>query len=236
MNAARPVTLIVPALNEERSIGLVLQALPRDRLREIVVVDNGSTDRTAAVAAGCGARVVREPRRGYGRACLSGIAALDAGCTVVAFLDADFSDDPSELEKIIGPVERGETDLNLGSRELGRIEPGAHPAHARWGNRLATTLIRWRFGHRYTDLGPFRAIRRDALDRLQMRDPDYGWTVEMQIKAVLEGLRVTEVPVSYRRRVGVSKVSGTVRGTLGAGCKILGLIARYGILPKRLET
>jgi hypothetical protein len=228
LRAGPRVSVVVPALDEEASIGLVLDALPRDRVHEIVVVDNGSTDGTARAAAQHGARVVAEPVRGYGRACLAGIAALDRP-DVVAFIDADFSDHPDELPRVLAPILEDWADLVIGSRMLGDREPGAMLPQAVFGNRLATFLIRLFWGVRFTDLGPFRAIRADALERLGMRDRDFGWTVEMQIRAAQLGLRCTEVPVSYRRRRGRSKITGTVRGTLRASWKILWTIFRHAV-------
>ena len=226
------VDAVIPALNEEASIGLVLRDLPRERLRDVVVVDNGSHDATAARAAAAGARVVREPRRGYGSACLAGIAALAPDCEVVLFLDADYSDHPEEALLLLAPIERGEADLVIGSRRLGNAEPGALLPQARFGNAFACWLMRLLFGHRYTDLGPFRAITRAALARIGMADTNFGWTVEMQLKALHHRLRIVEVPVSYRRRKGVSKITGTVSGTLRAGWKILWTIFRYGVLRR----
>ena len=239
--AADPIRLdvIIPALNEERSLPLVLNGLTRAagelgragggrpiQLRAIVVVDNGSTDRTAQVAAAGGARVVREPRRGYGRACLAGMAnvAVDPP-DIVAFLDADFSDDPARLASLVRPIAEGEADFVLGSRLMGECEKGALLPQARYGNAMAVWLIRLLYGCRYTDLGPFRALSWAALRRLGMRDESFGWTVEMQVKAARVGLRVREVSVPYRRRVGSSKITGTVSGTVKAGAKILGTIA-----------
>lgn len=226
------ISVVIPAFNEQRSIGAVLGDLPWAWLQEVVVVDNGCTDETAAVARAAGARVVAEPRRGYGSACLCGLAQVDAPALVV-FLDGDYSDHPEELVALIAPILSGEADLVIGSRMLGQAEPGALLPQARWGNRLAVALIRLLFGHRYTDLGPFRAIRADALAHLRMADRNFGWTVEMQVKAVQAGMRVREVPVRYRKRVGVSKITGTVRGTLGAGAKILYTIGRYGVWARR---
>lgn len=222
------VSVVIPALNEERSLPLVLAALPQGLADEVIVVDNGSTDATARVAIAAGARVVVEPRRGYGSACLAGIAAADRP-DVVAFLDADFSDRPQELALVLAPILEGRADLVVGSRVLGSREPGALLPHARFGNLLATWLVRVFFDVRFTDLGPFRAIRADALRSLRMTDPDFGWTVEMQVKAAKAGLRCEEVPVSYRRRVGRSKISGTVTGTIGAARKILGTILRAAL-------
>ncbi len=223
------VALIIPALNEERSIGRVLAELPAGLYSQVFVVDNGSTDRTAAMARAGGATVLAEPRRGYGSACLRAIGALDPSTDVVVFMDADASDAPAESEGLIRPIVEGEADLVIGSRTLGRSEAGSLTPHQRFGNRLATWLIRLLYGHRYTDLGPFRAIRAASLRSLDMRDPGYGWTIEMQIKALQRGLRVREVPVSYRRRIGVSKISGNLRASLAAGVKILWTIARLAV-------
>jgi len=220
--------LVIPALNEEASIGRTLDEIPAGLFDPVVVADNGSTDRTAEIAAGRGAQVVREPRRGYGAACLAAIAALPAEVEAVAFMDADGSDDPAQASRLLGPIAAGKADLVLGSRELGAAEAGALSPHQRFGNRLATGLMRLFFGHRYTDLGPFRAVRRTSLDALGMRDTNYGWTIEMQIKAVRRGLRIVEIPVDYRRRrAGESKVSGNFAGSVKAGLKILWSVARY---------
>ena len=224
------IDVVIPALNESASLPLVLGDLPSSWLREVVVVDNGSTDDTAAVAARCGATVVLETRRGYGQACLTGIATLLDRATppaIVAFLDADYSDHPQELISIARPIARGQADLVVGSRVLGRRQPGALLPQARFGNWLAAGLIRLLYGLRVTDLGPFRAIRWSALQALEMQDRDFGWTAEMQVKAARDGLRYLEVPVSYRRRVGVSKITGTLSGTVRAGWKILYTVFRY---------
>ena len=226
----RTVDVVIPALNEEASVALVLADIPSDTVREIVVVDNGSSDRTARVAREAGATVVAEPRRGYGRACLAGLAeirAREATPDVVVFLDADRSDNPEELPSVIAPILEGRADLVIGSRVLGRHERGALLPQARVGNFLAAVLIRLLYGVRVTDLGPFRAVRWDALERMAMADTSFGWTAEMQVKARRRGLRVQEVPVDYRPRLGTSKISGTVSGTFRAGAKILGTIARY---------
>ncbi len=223
---------IIPALNEEASIGLVLRDLPDALVPRVFVVDNGSRDRTAAVAEAAGAIVVREPRRGYGSACLAGIAALPADCDVVVFLDADYSDHPDEVSRLLAPIERGEADFVVGSRMRGVAEPGALLPQARFGNQLACFLMRLLFRFRYSDLGPFRAITREALTRIGMVDTNFGWTVEMQLKALHQRLRIVEVPVSYRRRKGVSKITGTVSGTLRASWKILWTIFRYGVLRR----
>jgi glycosyltransferase involved in cell wall biosynthesis len=215
------ISVIIPALDEERSIGQVLDAIP-SWVDEAIVVDNGSTDRTAARATEYGARVLSEPRRGYGVACLTAIAGLDPRTDVVVFLDGDFSDHPEEMDRLVDPIVAQAADMVIGSRVLGQREPGALTPQARFGNWLSCALMHLIWRHRYTDLGPFRAIEHQALQRLDMRDLDYGWTVEMQLKALRHGLRVRDVPVSYRRRaMGQSKVSGTLRGVFGAGTKIL---------------
>lgn len=223
--------MIIPALDEEAALAQVLADLPRAgpgfRVREVVVVDNGSTDRTAAVAREAGATVIDEPRRGYGSACMAGLASLRLDPPdVVAFLDADHSDDPSQLPELMAPVVSRQAELAIGSRMRGRPEPGSLTAAQAFGSRLAALLLKLLFGLAATDLGPFRAIRWQSLEALGMRDRDFGWTVEMQARAARSGLRVVEVPARYRPRIGRSKISGTVRGALGAGWKILFTIAR----------
>jgi glycosyltransferase involved in cell wall biosynthesis len=222
------VVVVIPAVDEEEAIGPVVAEIPRVA-DEIIVVDNGSRDRTAARAEAAGARVVREPRRGYGQACLAGIAAAP-DADVFVFLDGDYSDHPAQLPTVLAPILAGEADLVVGSRRLGRPAPGAHPWHAVLGTRLCVALMNRLIGTEATDLGPFRAITAPALRRLDMRDRDFGWTVEMQLKARERGLRVREVPVDYRRRIGRSKVSGTLSGSVRAGVKILGMIARHAFM------
>lgn len=228
------VAVVIPALDEEESIGRVLDAIPVSFAAghssvSVVVVDNGSRDATAAIASARGAIVVSEPIRGYGRACLRGLEACrELGPPrVVCFIDADLSDDPSEMGRVVGPILAGRADLVVGSRTLGENDPGALLPHARFGNMLATFLMRVLFGARYTDLGPFRAITWSALERIGMRDQDFGWTVEMQVRGARAHLRHAEVPVRYRKRGGGrSKISGTIKGTVLAGWKILSTIAR----------
>lgn len=226
------ISVIIPAHNEAQAIGLVLAEIPTGLVQEIIVVDNNSSDDTSAVARAAGATVLREPRPGYGYACLAGMAYAFGKATaeqpeIVVFLDGDHSDYPEQLPDLLAPLLHGAADLVIGSRALGERERGALLPQQRFGNWLATRLLRLRYGGHFTDLGPFRAIGAPALLGLQMADKTYGWTVEMQIKAARQGLRTVEVPVRYRRRIGTSKVSGTVRGTLGAGYKILWTIFRY---------
>lgn len=240
MPATPSIAVVIPALNEENSLPLVLGDLPAGL--DVIVVDNGCTDRSAEVARASGAHVVAEPERGYGSACLRGIAELarreQGPPDIVVFLDADYSDHPDELPSVTAPIIEGTHDFVIGSRLAGNRERGAMPPQAVWGNRLACFLMRILFGAQHTDLGPFRAIRWSSLEALGMCDRNFGWTVEMQIKAARAGLRTMEVPVSYRRRVGVSKISGTVIGTIRAGYKILYTIARYGLAraPRKAET
>lgn len=221
--------VIIPALNEEASIGLVVGAV-KDQVGRVVVVDNGSTDGTAAAAANAGAQVVHQPERGYGAACLAGIDALKTmPPDAVLFLDGDFSDDPSDVVDVLTPVLLGHADLVIGSRVRGTRERGSLTPQQVFGNWLATTLIRLRWKVAFTDLGPMRALRWDTLMAMQMQDRNYGWTVEMQIKAARMKVRCHEVPVRYRRRIGTSKVSGTIKGTIMAGVIILSTIARYAL-------
>ena len=227
MNTDSPVIdIIIPAYNEEASIGLVLGDIPKELVRYILVCNNASTDRTAAVAKAAGATVVDQPQKGYGSACLAGLAFLEnlpeaEQPDIVVFLDGDYSDHPEELPLLLTPILEEDKDLVIGSRALGQRQKGAMMPQQVFGNWLATTLIKGFYGITFTDLGPFRAIRWSALQAIEMADPDFGWTVEMQVKAAKNKLKCTEVPVTYRRRVGVSKVSGTIRGTIMAGYKIL---------------
>ncbi len=232
MRKGKRIGVVIPARNEEGAIGLVLADLP-DWVDAVVVADNGSNDRTAAVARAAGAIVVYEPQPGYGAACLAGIAALPR-VDIVVFADGDRSDYVEDMAAIVDPILidpklAGAADLVIGSRALGGREAGSMTVPQVFGNWLATRLIRLIWGVRYTDLGPFRAISRPALDRLGMADRTFGWTVEMQLKAIEKGLRVLEVPVRYRARIGVSKISGTVKGTILAGTKILSLIGRHAV-------
>ncbi len=222
--------MIIPAFNEERSIGKVVREIPAAWVQEVIVVNNNSRDQTAAVAASAGATVLDEPVQGYGRACLRGIAYAqnrEPKPDIVVFLDADYSDYPEELPRVIDPILTGQADMVIGSRKLGNRQRGSMTPQQVFGNWLATTLLRWIYDVHYTDLGPFRAIRFSSLIALGMQDQNYGWTVEMQVKAAKKGLKTTEVPVSYRVRIGVSKVSGTVKGTVMAGYKILTTIFKY---------
>lgn len=226
----RTIVVIIPVLNEEDSIGLVLAHIPAGMAAAVIVVDNGSTDRTAAVASEGGAVVVSEPRRGYGAACLRGMAAAARFAPdVIVFLDGDYSDYPEEMADLVRPILDKGYDMVIGSRMLGRRAQGSMPVQAVIGNVLVPRIIRWLYGHRYTDLGPFRAIRYDRLLELEMADQNFGWTVEMQIKAAQKGYRTLDVPVSYRRRVGVSKITGTLSGAVRAGVKILWVTFRYAV-------
>ncbi len=218
-NPAVPVALIIPALDEEHAIGALLAAVDRKLIRDVIVGDNGSRDATAEVARAGGAEVVHVAERGYGAACAGALSRLREDVDVVLFMDADGSDDPAETPAVLQPIFDGRADLVIGTRV--HIERGALTPQQRFGNWLATRLIARLHGHAYTDLGPFRAIRRELLDRINMRDRRYGWTVEMQVRALQLGARVAEVPVRYRKRVGKSKISGTVSGVLKAGGWIL---------------
>ena len=227
MRGGSKIAVVIPALDEENTVGRVVDAIP-EWVDEIVVVDNGSTDSTAKVAAEKGARVVLEAKRGYGAACRAGVRSLPPGGgapEIVVFVDGDFSDDPREMDALVAPIlERG-ADFVIGSRALGRRERGALTIQQRFGNALSCALIRLLHGRRYTDLGPFRAIRRTSLQELALTDIGFGWNVQMQVRAARRGLEIAEVPVSCRRRAaGRSKVSGTVRGVIGAGTKFMVVI------------
>lgn len=224
------IRVIIPAFNEQNAVGLVIDEIPKDLVSEIIVVDNGSTDDTYEQAKSRGATTLREPLRGYGNACLRGLQHIEeseAKPDVVVFLDGDHSDFPEQLGKLTTPIVENESDLVIGSRALGKKEKGSMTPQQVVGNWLATTLIKLFYGVKYTDLGPFRAIRYSCLQTIEMQDKTYGWTVEMQLKAAKLNLRVQDVPVDYRQRIGVSKVSGTVKGTIGAGYKIIYTIFKY---------
>ena len=223
------VSVIIPVLNEEEGIACVINDIPKSLVQEIIVVDNGCTDRTVEIAKAHGARVVTEPKKGYGRACLAGIAAVQSP-DVVVFLDGDYSDDPTEMPYLVQPIRDGQAEFVVGTRRPS--EKGALLPQARFGNKLATLLMYVFFRVKYTDLGPFRAIRYDKLMALNMQDKNYGWTIEMQLKAAKIGMIVCEVPVSYRKRIGTSKISGTFIGSLRAGIKILSTFFRYGFLHR----
>lgn len=218
------IDVVIPAYNEEASISLVLNDIPDTLVREVIVCNNASTDKTREVAIQSGATVLDQPRKGYGSACLKGleyIAQKDIKPDIVVFLDADYSDHPEEMSEVVRPILDEGQDMVIGSRALGNMEEGAMMPQQIFGNWLATNLIKLIYKYHFTDLGPFRAIKYNRLCDLEMKDPDFGWTVEMQVKAAKQGFRCTEVPVSYRKRIGVSKVSGTIRGTILAGHKIL---------------
>ena len=220
------ISVIIPAYNEESSIGLVLDSLPKDEIHEIIVVDNNSNDNTAVVSKQHGARVVNETRKGYGSACLKGISELNSP-DVVVFIDGDFSDYPEEIVFLIRPIIDGEADFVIGSRMILAESRKALLPQARYGNRLAVFLIKHLFDYSFTDLGPFRAIRYNSLIEIGMQDTNFGWTVEMQIKSIKNKLRILEIPVKYRERVGVSKITGTISGTFKAGTKIIYTIIKY---------
>jgi glycosyltransferase involved in cell wall biosynthesis len=229
------VSVIIPTRNEASAISRVLADLPADLVTEVLVVDSNSTDGTPEIAAKMGARVVNEPQRGYGRACLKGLAIADAP-DVVVFLDGDYSDRPAELPLLLAPIAEGRADITLGSRLGKQRIVGALPWHAVFGNWLAASLIKLLYGVRISDLGPFRAARADVLRELALEEATYGWAVEMILKGALKGFRIVEVPVSYYPRIGKSKISGTVRGTLGAAWFILSRIVRYYFRRRRAGT
>ncbi|PYX42199.1 MAG: UDP-glucose--dolichyl-phosphate glucosyltransferase [Acidobacteria bacterium] len=229
------VSVIIPTRNEASAISRVLADLPADLVTEVLVVDSNSTDGTPEIAAKMGARVVHEPHRGYGRACLKGLAIADAP-DVVVFLDGDYSDRPAELPLLLAPIAEGRADITLGARLGKQRIVGALPWHAVFGNWLAASLIKLLYGVRISDLGPFRAARADVLRELALEEATYGWAVEMILKGALKGFRIVEVPVSYYPRIGKSKISGTVRGTLGAAWFILSRIVRYYFRRRRAGT
>lgn len=221
------VSVIIPALDEEETIAEVVRAVPREIASEVIVVDNGSSDRTAESSLDAGARVVAEPHRGYGRACRAGVRAIAPDCEIVVFLDGDGSDCPELMEDLVKPIVEGKYDFVIGSRTRGKREPGSLNFQQIFAGRAAGLLLRLLYGVSYTDMCPFRAIRRDALDQLGMREETYGWNLEMQMRAARARLRILEVPVNHRRRAGgESKVSGTLRGTFLAGTRILVTLAR----------
>jgi glycosyltransferase involved in cell wall biosynthesis len=228
MNAI--IRVIIPAYNEERAIAKVIKEIP-PLVSEIIVVDNGSEDKTFHVARNAGATVLSEPAMGYGNACLKGMAYIsetsDDATDIIVFLDGDHSDYPEEMKYLVKPILEGKADLVIGSRALGDHEKGSMTPQQIFGNWLATRLMKWIFKADFTDLGPFRAIRWKGLKVLGMEDKNYGWTIEMQIKAIKKGLKYTEYPVKYRKRIGFSKVSGTLKGSLKAGIKIIGTIFKY---------
>ena len=220
------MSVVIPTHNEAQSIGRVLADLPADIVTEVLVVDSNSTDGTPEIASKMGARVLNEPRRGYGRACLTGLAGASSP-DVVVFLDGDYSDRPGELPLLLAPIIDGRADITLGSRLGKQNVQGALPWHAAFGNRLAAGLIRFLYGLRISDLGPFRAGRAEVLRGLDLQENTYGWAVEIILKGALAGFRIVEVPVSYYPRIGQSKISGTLRGTIGAAWFIFFLIVRY---------
>lgn len=221
-------------MNEEEVIAATIDAVPREQVLEVIVVDNGSTDRTAERARQAGARVVVEPNRGYGRACRAGVDNVSEKCEVIVLMDADLSDDPSELPQLVRPIVEEGYDFVLGSRLLGKRESGSLTVAQIVGSRLASMMLRLFYGARYTDMGPFRAIRRNALESLEMREETYGWSIEMQTKAASRGLRVKEVPVSWRNRAaGESKVAGTLVGSVRAGIRIVWTILRVAFTEAR---
>ena len=222
--------MIIPALNEENAVGQVIREIPDYLVSEIIVVDNNSKDETYKVAKDSGATALVEKKPGYGNACLKGMEYLvenEIRPDIVVFIDGDHSDYPEEMPKLITPIAENNYDMVIGSRALGNKEKGSMTPQQVIGNQLATTLLKWLYRVNYTDLGPFRAIKYEKLMELGMKDKNYGWTVEMQLKAAKKRFRITEVPVNYRKRIGVSKVSGTIKGTIGAGYKIIMTIFRY---------
>jgi glycosyltransferase involved in cell wall biosynthesis len=224
------IDVIIPAFNEQEAVGLVVKDIPKQLVRHIVVVNNASSDRTSEMARSAGAIVVDQPERGYGNACLKGmerVASHQPPPDIVVFLDADNSDKPEQMTDVVGPILRNEADFVIGSRAMGQREAGSMMPQQIFGNWLATRLLKHFYGVRYTDLGPFRAVRWPVLQAMEMKDRTFGWTVEMQLKAAKKGLRIAEVSVDYRKRIGFSKVSGTVKGSILAGYKIITTIFKY---------
>lgn len=222
------ITVIIPAFNEEQSIGKVVTDIPRDVVQHVIVVNNNSMDSTVQVAQEAGAITLDEPRKGYGWACLKGIEhSKQLKTDIVVFLDGDYSDYPQEIPDVIKPILENQMDMVIGSRVLGKREKGSLTPQQIFGNWLATKLIRIFYRAKFTDLGPFRAIKSDSLEKLKMADKTYGWTIEMQIKAAKQKMKFCEVPVNYKKRIGVSKVSGTVKGTVLAGIKIIFAVFKY---------
>lgn len=224
------IRVIIPAFNEQNAVGKVIKEIPRDWVSEVIVVDNGSTDDTFSQAESMGATALSEPVRGYGNACLRGMQHIADSSTqpdIVVFLDGDYSDYPEQLKELVQPIVDNASDMVIGSRALGNKEKGSMTPQQIFGNWLATTLIKFFYKVTYTDLGPFRAIRYESLLAIDMQDRTYGWTVEMQLKAAKLNLRTLDIPVNYRQRIGVSKVSGTLKGTIGAGYKIIYTIFKY---------
>jgi len=226
----RSVSVVIPALNEEACIAEVVRMIPRELADEVIVVDNGSDDQTAERAREAGARVIHEPQRGYGRACRAGVQAVAPDCEIIVFLDGDGSDCPELMERLIEPIRAGTHDFVIGSRTRGEREKGSMNFQQLFAGRVAGMLLRLLYGVRYTDMCPFRAIRRDRLEHLNMQEETYGWNLEMQMRAARAGLRILELPVNHRRRIGgESKVSGTLTGTLRAGTRILATLARVAL-------
>ena len=226
----KKVVVIIPAFNEENAVGKVIKDIPKSMVNEIVVVNNNSTDQTSKIAKGEGATVLEEGIQGYGNACLKGMSYIknqDPEPSIVVFIDADYSDHPEEMGNLIKPIIDNDVDLVIGSRALGKMEKGSMTFPQLFGNWLATGLIKLLYGVKYTDLGPFRAVKYNSLIAMGMKDKTYGWTVEMQLKAAKMKMKIQEVPVNYRKRIGFSKISGTVKGTLGAGYKIITTIFKY---------
>ena len=222
------IVVVIPAHNEEKSIGLVIKDIPKNVVSNTIVVSNNSTDKTVEVASEAGAIVLTEDRKGYGWACLKGITkAKELGAEIIVFLDGDYSDYPEEIPLVVAPIIEQDMDMVIGSRALGESEKGSMTPQQVFGNWLATRMIRIFYCAKFTDLGPFRAIKMESLEKLKMADKTYGWTIEMQIKAVKRKMRFCEVPVNYKKRIGISKVSGTVKGTVLAGIKIIFAVFKY---------